>query len=164
MSPYRLSSASRTRLTGGAPHRPIVSLWSVLSIIGSRPFFTFNSYPPSLTRPPPGHTHMGVLAPLFILLTRLGYVQLYSGTKTRSGGRRGRLRTLKRMTAVVILAATIRVLHLVAATLHPWPKLPDYSSSWELENTLPQHNLDLPWPEGRDGYVSASACDLPSHR
>ncbi|KAG9003015.1 hypothetical protein FRB93_011302 [Tulasnella sp. JGI-2019a] len=32
--------------------------------------------------------------------------------------------------------------------------LPNYEDVWEFERRLPQHNLDLPWPEGKDGrYV-----------
>lgn len=43
------------------------------------------------------------------------------------------------------------------ATLRPLPPPPKYEKLREWEDNLPQHNLDLPFPEGRTGrYVKFS--------
>lgn len=47
--------------------------------------------------------------------------------------------------------ATLVLLILARSTVYQWTELPDYAEIKLYESQLPQHNLDLPFPEGRDG-------------
>lgn len=51
----------------------------------------------------------------------------------------------------LVLLVSVFILH---RSRNGLPQLPQYRGIYEMEKTLPQHNLDLAYPEGRTGrYV-----------
>lgn len=59
-----------------------------------------------------------------------------------------------RQKTVVGLLITSILLIFVRITVRQWSGVPDYADIKQYEKELPQHDLDLPFPEGRNGSAS----------
>ncbi|KAI3621362.1 hypothetical protein WG66_014479 [Moniliophthora roreri] len=104
---------------------------------------------------------------MMLLTSSLGVRKLLSHSEHRPQLRRARRMVF---TTISVVCSTFLLLWISGNKLYVYPKSflfwrggkiigspPDYSKIYAWEDALPQHNLDLPWPEGRTGrYVKFS--------